>query len=252
MTRFYLTITAVCLMLPLAAQQGTIVPANIRAINTLERLTYANGGNGNEMIYGVALPEGKVIGDTYLATNWRRSAILLYAAEKLLEGFSVRYDIRSDELDVKTDKGIKVLSGRDIRSFTWIDSLKAKPSFFINAKEFKNDGVPLTGFLEVLSDGKTPLFKKMNISVKKADYNVALSVGSRDDKILKHPGYYMLSGNQNEVVAIPATKKKLLLLFQAKSEEMEKYISANDLSVKKEDDLVKIFSYYNTILAPNP
>ena len=252
MIRGYLTIAVMSIVLAVAAQPGTIVPANIRAINNIERLTYLNSTAGNEMIYGVPVPEGKVIGDTYLHREWKRSAILLYAGEKLIEGFPVRYDIRTDELEVKTSGGIKALEGRNVRSFTWIDSLRTEPYFFINAKEFKNEGVQMAGFMEVLVDGKLPLLKKINISIKKADYNVALSVGSRDDKILKQPAYFVFSEKVGELKEIPGSKKKLMPVFQTKAEEMEKYIGANDLSVKKEEDLIKIITHYNRLLNANP
>ena len=45
--------------------------------------------------------------------------------------------------------------------------------------------MPFVGFFQILSDGKLPLMKSTKITVKKADYNAALNVGSPDDKILK-------------------------------------------------------------------
>ncbi|MBA4053157.1 MAG: hypothetical protein C0490_00440 [Marivirga sp.] len=229
------------------AQQGsTVIPSNVRAVNTIERLTDSNGLGTNEMMYGIPLPEGKVIGDTYLSPEWKRSAILLYEGNKLLEGYPVRYDIKADELDVKTQSGVKVLSGRNVKSFIWIDSVLSEPNYFINAKEYKLDGVTLSGFFEVLVDGKSPLFKKMLVTIKKADYNVQLSIGSRDDKIIKNPEFYCAVGNK--VTEIPAGKKKLLPMFNAVEGEMEKFIDENALSPKKEEDLVKIFTYYNALI----
>lgn len=169
-----------------AQQASTVVPSNVRATNTIERLTDSNGLGTNEMLYGIPLPEGKVIGDTYLYPEWKRSAILLYEGNKLLEGYPIRYDIKADELDVKTPSSVKVLAGKNIKSFIWIDSVSTVPNYFINAREYKLDGVSLAGFFEVLVNGNTPLFKKTRVTIKKADYNVQLSIGSRDDKILKN------------------------------------------------------------------
>lgn len=225
--------------------QGSVIPSNVRAVNTIERLTDSNGLGNNEMMYGIPIPEGKVIGDTYLSTKWRRSVILLYDKNKLIEGFPARYDIYADELDVKGARGIKVLEGRRIKSFVWMDSSRAEPYYFVNAKEFKVNGVPLIGFYEVLVDGNTPLFKKMNITVKKADYNVTLSIGSRDDKILKSPTYYLADGNSAYV--IPGSKKKFLQMLKSKADEVESYMDFNGLSIKKEEELVLICKYYNSL-----
>jgi len=225
--------------------QSSAIPKNVRAVNTIERLTDSNGLGNNEMLYGIPLPEGKVVGDTYLSTEWKRSVILLYDNNKLIEGFPVRYDIKSDDLEVKGRSDIKVLEGRKIKSFMWIDSSRSEPYYFVNAKDFKEDGVPLTGFFEVLADGNSPLFKKVNISVKKADYNVTLNMGSRDDKILKNSTYYFADGNR--VSEIPGSKKKFLQLLKSKADEVESYMDENGLSIKKEEELVAIFKYYNSL-----
>jgi hypothetical protein len=227
------------------AQQGGVIPPNVRATNTIERLTDSNGLGNNEMLYGIPLPEGKVIGDTYLNTEWQKSVILLYEGNKLLEGYLIRYDIKIDELDVKTASSVKVLSGKNVKSFMWMAAAGGDAQYFINAKEFRDDGIPLIGFFEVLVDGNTPLFKKTNVSIKKADYNVTLSMGSRDDKILKSSTYFLVDGNK--VYELPGNKKKFLALFKGKASEIEGYMDANDLSVKKEEELVLIFKYCNSL-----
>lgn len=237
---------ALCSGLIFARAQSTALPTNIRASYTLESLSDATRLSQNEVLYGVAAPPGNVVGDTYLSTHWRKSAIQLYKDERVLQGYSVRYDIYTDALDVKTDKGIKVLEGKRIRSFSWLDSSRLDPVFFVNARDYKLDNVPLSGFFEVLVDGGTPLFKRTDLRVKKANYNVSFDVGSRDDKILKDAAYF--AGQGKNVVELNSAKKKVLTVFGSKAGEMEKYIDENNLSTRKEEDLVKIFHYYNTAL----
>jgi hypothetical protein len=227
-------------------QQISAIPNNIRAAYTMEGLSDLNALGNGEVLYGVPMPPGKVIGDTYLSTTWRKSAILLYKDEKLVEGYDVRYDIHADALDVKTSKGVKVLDGKRIRSFTWTDSSRLEPAFFVNAHEYKLDGSPLTGFFEVLVDGQAPLFKRTDIHIKKANYNVSFDVGSRDDKILKQPTYFM--GQSGAVNEIESSRKKVLVLFGDKADEMGRYMDVNKLSLKKEGDLVNIFRHYNSLL----
>ncbi len=225
----------------------SVVPNNIRATNTLERLFDLAGISNSDMLYGIPLPEGKVIGDTYLDLHWKNSTILLYEKDKLIEGYPVRYDIYLDELEIKAKNGIKVLKGNKIKSFVWVDSLTQVPSYFMNGKEFKNeDNVSFTGFFQVVSDGSLPLFKKTLIEVKKANYNVQFNVGSPDDKILKKQHFYVVKGDQ--AMEIPTSKKKLLPLFGDKSDEVEKFIKENALTTTKEDHLKLIFDYYNSLV----
>lgn len=244
MNRYHI-VFSLCIVSASCYSQGSVIPSNVRAVNTIERLTDSNGLGNNELMYGIPLPEGKVIGDTYLSTQWKRSVILLYQNNKLLEGFSIRYDIKADEIDVKGRSEVKVLEGRKVKSFMWMDSSRTEPYYFINAKDFKEDGVPMTGFFEVLVDGNSPLFKKVNISIKKADYNVTLSTGSRDDKILKSPSYYLVDGSS--VAEIPGSKKKFLQLLKSRADEVESYMDDNNLSVKKEEELMAICKYYNSL-----
>ncbi len=233
----------VSLVLDAGAQ--AVVPVNIRATNTLEHLFDFNGINNADLLYGIPLPSGKVIGDTYLDTRWKNFSILLYDKDKLIEGYPARYDIYLDELEVMGRNGIKVLKGDQVKSFVWADSIMRVPVYFVNAKDYKNeDNVPFTGFFQVLSDGSMPLLKKTSIGIKKADYNVQLNVGSPDDKILKKVKFYTVK--EKRVVELPGSRKKFLMLFDEDYEKIEQLVKDNNLSTSNEDHLVTIFQHYNS------
>ena len=233
------------LVATLEGQSQAIVPPNIRATNTLEKLFDYNGIDEGDILYGIPLPEGKVVGDTYIDTHWRNANVMLFEKEKLIEGFPMRYDIHLDELEFKGKSGIKVLAGSKVKSFVWADSISRTPAYFINGKSFRNeDDVPFTGFFEVLEEGSVPLLKRTYISVRKADYNVAMNVGSRDDKILKKNKYYVL--RENRLVELPASRKKFLSFFNDNS-RLDEYIRENGLSVTDEHDLKLIMSRYNSV-----
>ena len=226
--------------------QTSAIPNSVRAVNTIERLTDSNGLGNNEMLYGIPLAPGGVVGDNYLTTDWSSSAILLYKNEKLIKGYPIRYDIAANQLNVKSSGGIKVLEGSAVKSFSMIDSARNNLKYFINAGEYTLDGSTMTGFFEVLVDGRVALFKRLRVVLKKADYNSALDIGSRDDKIVKQATYYL---NQTLVVTeLPSAKNKLASLMGDRGDEVKDFIDRNKLSVRKEDDLVRIFQYYNSLL----
>lgn len=225
-------------------QAQSALPTQIRASQTLDNISDLQTG---ELLYGIPQPEGKVIGDTYLNTNWLNSTIMLYEKEKLLEGYPLRYDIGLDELEIKGPKGVKVLRGDKVKSFVMLDSITQKPLYYINAKEFKNeDNVTLMGFFQVLSDGPKPLFKKTSIKVKKSDYNVQFDVGSRDEKLLRKYDYFTTDGVR--VNEIPSSNKKLHLIFGDKSKEIEDFAKANNLNAKNEHHLKALFEHYNQLV----
>src|SRR4030095_7773501 len=153
----------------------------------------------------------------------------------------------NDEVEVKTKKGIRVMKGTKIKSFAWVDSVTRAPDYFVNAKDFKDkSNVPYSGFFLVLTEGSLPLFKKTEIDIKKADYNIQFNVGSQDDKILKKSEFYTLK--DKVVVELPSSRKKIVALFGDKSEAMEVFIKENDLLITKEDPLKIIFDHYNSLL----
>lgn len=219
------------------------VPPNIRATNTLDRLIFSEGVDVGDMLYGIPMPPGKVIGDNYLTTQWRKSNVLLFESEKMIEGYPVRYDIKADELEFKTTNGIKVLAGSKVKSFVSVDSSKAEPVFYVNAKLYNAGG--LNGFFEVVADGQLPLLKHTEIEIKKADYSEALNMGSRDDKIIKKHTFYQAV--KNDIVKVPKSRKKFLEALPDKQQEMEKFLSANSLSLSREEDLKAIYEHYNQL-----
>lgn len=241
-------ISVVCMLTLLStggySQAVSSLPTQIRASETMDKISNLNTG---EVLYGIAQPEGKVIGDTYLNINWLRTTLLLYEKGTLLEGYPVRYDIALDELEIKGKNGVKVLRGDKVKSFVMIDSLIHGPQFFINAKEYKNDdGVRLKGFFRVLSDGSKPLFKKTNIKVREADYNVSFDVGSRDSKLLREYEYYTTDGDR--LIKLPNSKKKLLIVFGDRAGEIEKFMKINDLNPNQESHLKAMFEHYNQLI----
>jgi hypothetical protein len=137
------------------------------------------------------------------------------------------------------------LAGSKVRSFVWVDSASRTAAYFLNGKAFRNeDDVPLTGFVQVLAEGSLPLIKKTYLDIKKADYNIALNVGSPDDKILKKSKFYVLK--QDRLVEIPSSRKKFLDLFNEDA-NLEEFIKNNNLTTSKEEHLKRIFEHYNSV-----
>ena len=112
---------------------------------------------------------GGVKGSTYLDKKWNLATILLFQSEKLLEGYPVKYELKENELEVKASNGIKILGTKNIKSLVWKDSITQEPKYFISGSEYTDEGTPLNGLLEVLSDGKVPLLKRNFVVVKAPD-----------------------------------------------------------------------------------
>jgi hypothetical protein len=239
MIRFFLLIVA-SLASVMGMSQNNSLPPVMRTQNTMDVLT--NGMQVGQTIYGIPMPPREVNGDFYLDKKWNKTTLLIYENEHLLEGFLTRFDIESSNFEIKVNDGVRVLESKKVKSAIWIDSLSGKPHYFLNAKNYLINDTPLIGLLEVLSDGNYPLFKRVMTYMLKANYNVALAVGDKNDEIVRKEIYYFSEGNKLMEIK---RKKELLGYFKDRSSDLESFISKNKLSVSKPDDLVTIFTYIN-------
>lgn len=231
------------IILPATAFCQTAVPSNIRAQISAERLSTQNWERLGNAIVGMPIPPGDVIGDVYLDSKWNMGSVMVSDKNSLIEGYPMKYDLKSQNIEIKTSGGVRVLDIKNVGHMVWLDSITRQPRYFVNGSKYKDDGVPIVGLMEVLLDGEKALFKKTKLNIKQPTYVAAMDVGSRDTEIYKKAAYYYNNGV--DVVEIKS-KKKFIDSLGDIGEEVEKYMKDNKLDVKTEDDLVKIFQFYNS------
>ncbi len=222
--------------------QNTL-PDQIRIRQTLDGLSDLGGLSQNDMLYGIDIEPGRLLGDYYLDSKWNKASLLLYESDRMIDGYYVKYDIEGNSVEVKLNRQIKLLQMNKIRSMIWYDSITKMPRAFVNAKDYSEKGSPLTGLLEIVVDGKLPLVKRTMIWIKRPDYVVAFDVGSKDTKINKKEIFYYLKGK--EVFEIKK-RKDLFEVFGDKRSEMEEFARVNKLNTKEERGLSNLFERYNS------
>ena len=185
---------------------------------------------------------GEVVGDTYWDIHWSESAVLLEDNDKIIEGYVTRYDIQKDEFEFKVNNGVKVISGNLVKNVAWLDSLVRSPRYLVNAKGYRKDGVPLTGFFEVLADGNNALFKKLYLEILKPNYNAALHNGTKDTRIIKKQAYFYNIGKN---VFKIKSRKSFNPLFKDKAPQMDAFTKKEKLKFNSEADLIKLFNYFS-------
>jgi hypothetical protein len=241
------TIKIICVLVSISIhfiQAQNDITLSARAANFNYRLQQLGGQmRSGDMISGFgsgSAPE--VVGDTYWDKHWGQSSLLMYKSSSIIEGYLIRYDIHKDEFEFNLSTGIKVIRGSLVKDLIWIDSLKGHQRFLVNAQDFTSEGTRISGFLELLVEGKYSLYKKVNIEILKPNFNPALNVGSKDVRIIKKESYYYNSG-ANELVQIKS--KKTFHPLIEKGVPVETYLRKDRLDIKKEADLIKLFSSIN-------
>ena len=247
MKYFFAVVAAMVLLHPEALCQNT-ASQTVRATNTLMRIGSGNSFSAADMIQ--MMPPSNVSGvdgNSYWDEHWGASSILLYDKPALSEGWYTRYDIRTDEFEFMVNKQVKVAKGSFIKNVVWIDSLSQKSRFLVNAKDYRLEGVPLIGFLEVIVDGDQQLIKRIELQILKPNYNVAMSTGSKNSRITKREiFFYSTNGDLFEI----KSRKSLEPLFAEHSEQMFSFIKEERLKTSKQEDLTRIFEHLNTLRPP--
>jgi hypothetical protein len=243
MKKYLLTILIATGIHPVGVSQANSNYLHTR--NVLERLSTRSFGITSAGVPTLPMAAPEVKGDVYLTPTFNLSLFQLYDSDQLVEGFYAKLDIQKNEFDLMTKQGVRVLAGKKVKAFACLDSLTQKKSNFINAREWKwEQDVPLEGFLKILSDGQLLLVKRTEVIFRKADYNAALNVGSRDHKYLKKDHLYYISG---DIIRKLPGKKDFTKIFGDRKEEMDKYIRTNQLNIHKESDLITLFNYFNGV-----
>jgi len=72
--------------------QNTL-PDQIRIRQTLDGLSDLGGLSQNDMLYGIDIEPGRLLGDYYLDSKWNKASLLLYESDRMIDGYYVKYDI---------------------------------------------------------------------------------------------------------------------------------------------------------------
>jgi hypothetical protein len=215
-------------------------PNQMQAANAMERM--GSGINKGDLIFGIPLPPGKTIADFYLTKHWNVSSILLYGAEKPAEGYRTKYDGKNEWIEISTRSGVRVMDCGQIKKLVSIDSVTGIATHFINAKEFDQSAIKLTGLVELLVEGKIQLLKKTILSVRKPDYNPALAIGNRDEKIDRHESFY---ADVDGKLAKIKNNKDMISLRGKNKDAFSKFNRANKLNARREGDLKRMVEFMN-------
>src|SRR4051812_24905014 len=94
------------------------------SLTTAQNLSSAAGARRNvfftDLMNGmpIARPQSGIEGDPFLNPIWHLTTINLYELDAPIEGYYTQYDIHFDELDFKTQTGVKAIEGSKVKSFS--------------------------------------------------------------------------------------------------------------------------------------
>jgi hypothetical protein len=99
-----------------------------------------------------------------------------------------------------------------------------------------------SAFYHVLDSGKITLLKKIFLT-----YKDQTGFGSTNVTRIFEQKYSYHTYSNEVVTALERSKADILTLLADKSNKVEAYIESEKLKLRKEEDLVKVFRFYNTL-----
>ena len=225
---------------------------DLMAQSTRDRINFTNltvPNNGNGTLWGIKGESGKLIGNPYLDTTWQAGVVKFYgkigvaSAADSLAGVPVRLDLVSHEVEIRVGaKDIRAAQAPQVR-YVVMNNNTGGTSLFVNTREFRGETDALTGFVELIAPGKLTLLEYPYIHLKRANYNTALNVGTKDDELVKEKNWYVVE-NKRAGKFSPG-KKAILELMADKKDLIDAFIKTNKPDLKAKSGLMAVFAYYN-------
>jgi hypothetical protein len=213
----------------------------------MQRLHVTGSYNQNFMITP-DLPEYGVLGSPYLNEEF------MFGSVRLKDGSSLqtllRYNVYNKSLEVIVEKDTLEL----IRAFSLEDFTLNNRRFvyrLYTSEEF-NETFLAADYFEVLADaGELILLRQhsMDIQTNIAISNYMGGVGDGMDYFVHATDLFYRDVKNGGIRKLDPRRKEFLNIFGDRKNEVESFIQTENLKLNKEEDVLRIFLFYHSLLS---
>jgi len=182
-----------------------------------------------------------VVGTPYLNEEFTSSVIKVKDGT-LYEEVMLRYNIMSDEIEfLKSDGQVRSMSSRDKTQWAIIgkDTIVTRVYGQPEKQKYRH-------FI-LLQGGELQLLLKKKKRFREATEPSGYSKGTDPAYVDGAGEFYLCYGADKPALEAPKKKKEVESFFGAKGEAMSGYMKQEKLSLKKEEDLLQLVRYYNSL-----
>ncbi|MDH5609759.1 MAG: hypothetical protein OEY56_09770, partial [Cyclobacteriaceae bacterium] len=168
------------------------------------------------------------------------------ASGRVLEGYNAIYDISNHLFYIQLEnKEIRVLDGKLIDNYSWINAITYVEEFFVNCLYYEIDGKNTAGFFRILYQDELELLVKRNIRIRKADYIEGLDTGRREDTILKEDAYFVAKSG----IAYPLSGKikndQQILAAVFPGFDLKTHVKGHQIDLKTQEGMLQLITFLN-------
>jgi hypothetical protein len=180
----------------------------------------------------------KVDGSPYLFDDWHIYGEIFSIDNKVYKIQGLNYNAYYDYFLTKTTADSVFIFKQSYIEKAIINNRVFKK--FMNQKDGSNH------YYEVIAKSEEfELVKRHQKEIRTGITN-GLTQQKEPDYLILKESYFLM--NEGILTELSLKKKNILKLFGDKSQKVNKFISNNKLSIKEDEDLKKIFEYYDSIL----
>ena len=178
-----------------------------------------------------------VEGSQYLFKEWKNNGTIIVGNKKfIISNINFNIDKQTFMSKIENDS-------------VYVYNINNDDKILINGRRFQsiyNDIERKNKVYEVIHPGKDfSVLKEYYVSVIEASSNPMLN---RPNRKIKQKNKYLVYTASREFVNLKFQKKSILALMEKKNAEaVNEFVGEKKLSYKKEDDLIRIFKYHDSL-----
>ncbi|HYG01339.1 MAG TPA: hypothetical protein VD927_02790 [Chryseosolibacter sp.] len=190
-------------------------------------------GNASNWKTEIPLASPKTLGSSYLTESWLPGQIILRNKHRL-PPLSIRIEIEQELIEVKSENSIKYVNLRDVNKVIMTGALQGH-DVVENGANYSIDGTPISGVVITDTTSSMKVVKHLYIEILPANYNVAMDVGSRDNRKMLREHLYLANGN--DLISCRLSTRKILPKLGSYEQKARAILKSHRLNLSKERDL---------------
>ncbi|MDC7999414.1 hypothetical protein POV26_00030 [Aequorivita todarodis] len=198
--------------------------------------------NQNSLAFGLTEAQFDAIKDEAYANPDFLPGKIFQEDQLIKDDVPMRYNAYADEIEIKKNSSDENYS-----------ALIKDPNIFVKISKDIYVFVPYEGsnekggYFNVLSDGKIyDLYKKVNAVYREPQKARTSYERDTPPSFEKTTTYYLVK--DGTFLEMPSGKSKILKMMNSKKDEIKSYIKQNNIDLDKEADLIKVVTYFDSLL----
>lgn len=194
-------------------------------------------GSTNTLKTEIPIAQPSWVGSSYWSETWS-TATLFLKNQSTLENVPVRLETESGNVEVMFNGVPHFLDWKKLDKVLFTDE-RGSQWLIRNPNDYKRDGQIFKGIVRVLyEDEKYIVLRNYYVSIMRANYNVAVDVGNKDNRKIQKNKTYMRKSDQ--WIEVQGSAKKLLKSLGVSVERQKEILKSKDFDLKQDSDLVAL------------